>query len=730
MRLFIAEKPELARSITEGLGGGFQKKDGYFQSGNDVVTYCFGHMLQLLDPEDYDPVFKKWDMTHLPIIHRPWRLKPIPKSKSQLKIILDLIKSADEIINAGDPDEEGQLLVDEILEYSGSKKPIKRLLINDNNINVVKKSLNAMRDNREFKSLYHAALARSVADQLYGYNLTRLYSLSAQKQGHRGVLSVGRVQTPILGLVVNRDRLFENHTKSLYYEVSANFKASLGYKGKLTDIEKDLLDDKGRLIDEAFSKKVAASCSGKDGKILQAETKSKKAPPPLPYNLLNLQADAHRKFGIKPDKTLQITQDLREKHQLITYNRSDCQYLSDEQHADGPQVTEAIKANLGFSDKLLERVDHNIKSRAFNSKNVSAHHAIIPTAKKANFASLSEAEKNIYILVARAYLAQFFPEQAYDHTTIMTECEDYKFKTVSKVVTDPGWEILYKNDKGNADIEIDKADSSDDLRSLKKGERAHCESCKAEPKETKPLPRYTLATLLKDLARVSKYVEDPKIRKILLDKDKDKKGESGGIGTPATRTSIIKTLMDRGFIAEVKKSVISTPLGRKFYESLPKKAVTPDMTALWHEQQKAIISGEGTLDAFLDGVCSYISDEVETVKSQGISLKVDLPRCPQCKDGLLSRRKGTKGFFWGCTTYPECKATFPDSKGKPDFRVKPKAQVSSKYLCEACGSGLIRRKGKKKGSYFWGCSAYPNCKEIYFDRSSAPVFKGENHVAN
>lgn len=537
------------------------------------------------------------------------------------------------------------------------------------------------------------------------------------------MLSVGRVQTPILGLVVRRDKAHEAHNKSYYFDVCGDFVFS-GLSGRYhLVVSSDYpSDDKGRIIDENFAKKVVSDCDGKDATIIKANTESKEASAPLPYNLLNLQSDAHRKFSIKPDQTLKITQDLREKHQLITYNRSDCQYLSDEQHQDAPGVLEAIASNVAFLKKAVDHSDASIKSRAFNSKNVSAHHAIIPTAKKADTTKLSEPEMKIYSLIARSYLAQFYPQQKYDLTKIILECQGYQFQTSSRLIKSPGWSVLYKKDQDNEDIQGEKADSDLDLRSIKKGDAAICERCFSDKKETKPLPRYTLASLMKDLARVSKYITDPAIKKILIEKDKDKKGESGGIGTPATRTAIIKTLMDRGFIAEKGKQVISTEIGRKFYEVLPEKAVTPDMTALWHRQQKAIQDHSKSLSDFIKDISAYISEEVSVLKEKGLSIEVSLPKCPECSDGFLKRRKGSKGFFWGCSRYPDCKIVLSDLKGKPKARSSRPA-ASAKYLCKSCNKGLIRRQGKKKGSYWWGCSGYPECRQTYFDQKGAPQYE-------
>nr|AFR44096.1 DNA processing protein [uncultured bacterium]AFR44337.1 DNA processing protein [uncultured bacterium] len=728
-RLVIAEKPELAKAIVEGLGGG-SRKDGYYECGSDRVTWCYGHMLALLDPEDYDERYANWNMADLPIVHIPWRKKPSGDAgaKAQFKTILSLLKQAKSVVHAGDPDDEGQLLVDEILEYANCRLPVQRLLINDNNVKIVRRQLAAMRDNREFAGLSAAAEARSVGDQLYGFNITRLYTLAARAKGYQGLLSVGRVQTPILGLVVRRCRENAAHQKTYYYLVNGQFEVEgIQFPARYQVADGDPVDEKGRLSNKEHAEGIAAAVSGQPARIVSVTTKAKEAAAPLPYNLLKLQMDASRKFGFKPDQVKDITQALREKHKLITYNRSDCEYLSEEQHGDAPGVLAAIAQTAPMLAAAAQRANPTIKSRAFNSSKVSAHHAIIPTESTADLSKLTDAEQKIYLLIARAYVAQFWPKHLYDQTDVLAQVGDHRFGVRSNVTTSPGWKILYKNDAGNEDLEGNADDIEQDLRKLRDGQAGTCTDAKAEQQETKPQPLYTMESLLSDLTRVAKYIRDDRLRKILIEKDKGKQGEHGGIGTPATRDSIIATLFERGYLVEKGKHIVSTPTGEELYDALSDTARFPDMTALWHEQQKAIQAGERDTLSFVNELMEYIGAEVANIKDNGLNMKIDTHPCPSCGKPLRRLKKKDKNeYFWGCTGFADgCKFACDDKGGKPVPREAPK--VSELHKCMACGHGLSRRPGKKRGMFWWGCSNFPTCKQTYPDLKGRPDYsKGRN----
>ncbi len=767
-RLFIAEKPELARAIVDGLDGG-TKQGAYYQCGDDKVTWCIGHMLELREPADFDEKYQKWNLEDLPI-RTPIKYKPKDNTKDQLKAVLKLIEEADTIVHAGDNDSEGQLIVDELLEYAGNTKPVLRFMTNDNNTKIVKKALANMKKNEVYYPLYQAALARNVGDQIYGFNMSRAYTVSAQKLGHNGVLSVGRVQTPILGLVVNRDRANANHEKQYYYDIVGDFAiAGQSFPAKYQPSDDAPTDDKNRISDKSFAQDVAGQCVGQDAAITGVDSGVKEGSAPLPYNMLKLQADSAKAFNYKPDQVMKITQELREKYRLITYNGSDCQYLNEEQHADAPGVLAAIAKTATEFEGIVSNADASIKSRAFNNKNVSAHHAIIPTEGTANLNELPESLRNVYLLIAKKYIAQFYPKHQYRDTSVTIDVKGHAFGVRSKVTLSEGWRVLFSSTDDDDESETDNDSIAVDLSTLAQGATGDCVKVDVLDKETKPLPLYTMSTLLNDLTRVAKYIKDPEIKKLLVEKDKDKKGEHGGIGTSRTRDQIIKKLFDLGFLTEKGKKVISTPIAQQFFDALPESATSPDMTALWHEQQSAIEGGNNTCEAFIDELMQFIEKQIKEVKENGLNIKVETHKCPSCDTGALRRIKKDKEAFWGCNNYPECRKTVPDKGNKPDFKAietidcqeckNPMKRIKGKYGffwpcrtcnvnykdkrgkpdfapkkendvtdfdCGDCGKKLIRRvsvkgKGDQKRSTVWyGCSGFPTCKKTYFDNNGEP----------
>lgn len=648
-RLFIAEKPALGKIIADALGNPV-RKDGYFQCGNDVVTWCVGHVLELAPPESHNISYGTWNISDLPLNLRPHKYQPKQKTEKQFNVIKNLIGQAQTLVNAGDPDDEGQLLVDEVIEFCNARQPVKRVLINDLNVSAAKKALSNLKDNSEFRGLSQKALARSVGDQLYGFNMTRAYTLAAQaKGGGKRVLSVGRVQTPILGLIVSRYLANKNHKASYFYNINGQFDfAGAKIKAHYTPPENAPIDDKKRITDEAFANSIISDCKGKAASISSHSIEDKRSPAPLPFALLDLQVAMSKKYGLSSQDTLDITQTLRENHKAITYNRSDCNYLSSEQHSDAPQ-TLAMLASI-FPNLSSLKINHAQKGRAFNDANVSAHTAIIPTTTQPNLSAMTANERKVYQAIADQFVAQFLPDRTYKQCRAEFAVIGHTFATTATQTTDQGWAALLgssSDDEGDDEAQAEETPYNA-LAALHSGQKGACEDVTASKEKTKPQPLYTEAALLKDLQRVAKYVKDPRIKQLLKDKDAGKKGESGGIGTPATRAAMLETLKKRGFYIEKGKKLEPTPLGVEFIAALPEIATTPDMTALWHEQQTAIERGEMTVDQFLDALDEFIASQISGVDVNGLNVPSPAAAgqharpaatCPDCTGELVSTAK-------------------------------------------------------------------------------------------
>lgn len=651
MRLFIAEKPDLAKVIAEGLGNPRSKR-GYIECGSDIVTWCVGHLLQLAGPEQHNPEYAKWNAADLPLKLRPQKYIPIPKTEDQLKVVGDLIGKASEIVHAGDPDGEGQLLVDEVLLYYGNRSPVKRLLINDMNPNAARKALGKLRDNSEFYGLSQKALARSIGDQIYGFNMTRAYTLAAQAKGFRGVLSMGRVQTVILWLIVNRYLQNRSHSAAYFYSLSADLAFHGNSIGARFVVPASApVDDKSRITDEGYASSVANACKQATATVSSVEIEEKQTQAPLPFSLLDLQIAVSKEHDIDAEKTLALTQALRDKHKAITYNRSDCSYLSEEQFAEAPETLAMLAQLLPDLGQVFSSIDPGRKSRAFNDSKVSAHTAIIPTGTQFDVAALTADERKVYLIIAKRYLAQFLPEKRYLQVDVQFDTAGQAFVAKATQVTQPGWTVAVSEltDEDEDEGENEGSDGShvasryEVLTALQSGETGVCTVVKISKEKTKPLPIYTQATLLKDLQRVAKYVDDPRIKQLLLDRDEGKaQGENGGIGTPATRGAHLTKLLDRNFYTVEKKKLIPTPLGLEFISVLPPIATRPDMTALWHEQQRRIERGELTVDEFLDDLEVFIADQIKNVDVGNIRQQPAIvinARCPMCGGELVPTLK-------------------------------------------------------------------------------------------
>ena len=783
MRLYIAEKPSMGAEIAKCLTGPIQRKDGYLITKDGIVTWAFGHILRQAEPDEYNAAYKKWNVADLPIIPAKWKMIVDESCKKQFGIIKNLIDKADEIVHAGDPDREGQLLIDEVLDYVHCQKPVKRILLNALDEESIKKANANLRDNKDFLNLKKSALARARADWLIGMNLSRAYTLAARRAGKKEVLAIGRVKTPTLALVVRRERELQNFKPVDYFIIKAIFAHQNGEfitTWKPQDTQKGL-DSENRLLDENIAKDLIAKFASKteQGKIIAYQKAQKKEAQRLPFSLSTLQVLAGKRFGYEPQLVLDTAQKLYEK-KLTTYPRSDCEYLPQSQFNDAKVIVHNL---LNYQDKQLstwaKKADISIKSRAWNDKKITAHHAIIPTKIKANLNALSEVERNVYFLIAQAYIAQFYPVHIYDQTKITVMYMNENFTASGRTVKQLGWKELYlqnaNKNKLNYEEINEKEEENSSLPLMKKNDVVDYVDGKYEKKSTKPPTRFTSATLLAGMKEIHKYVKDVEVKKKLKD--------IYGIGTEATRASIIEDLIKRGFLQTEgkKKYLIPTQTAYMLIDVLPDEMTYPDSTAIWEDYLHSLSEGEGTVEKFLQMQANFTKDLCLKANAT-VLVGQNEYKCPRCKRGILVKRNGKNGTFWGCSNFPTCRMTCNDVDGKPDLKAKTYVSskysnvnysnfydalnevekttdsgiisawdlvlqnktnpsfnkvkksamplekqakqgtknVDSKYLCPHCKDGNLRRIHGKNG-WFWACSNYPHCTATYDDNNGMPV---------
>lgn len=662
MRLYIAEKPSMAREIA-GCLGHVQKRNGYLETSGGVVTWLVGHVLAQVDPDAYDERYRKWRMEDLPIIPIVWKLEVVERTEAQFNIVKYLISRADEIVHAGDPDREGQLLVDEVLDFVGNTKPVKRILLNALDEKSIRRANNDLRDNREFFNLKQSALARSRADWLIGMNLSRAYTLAARKVGHEGVLPIGRVKTPTLALVVRREREIKNFKPTDFYNIHAKFYHENGDFTAQWKPSADLIknskafDSEGRLTDKKFAAQYIEKFMEEPriGKISAYKTAEKKESQPLPHSLSTLQIAAGKMFGYSPQQVLDAAQSLYER-KFTTYPRSDCQFLPTNQFGDASQILEHLaRTHDNNLQNLVNYADSSIRSRAWNNAKISAHHAIIPTTKPLNEA-VGVVEENIYRLIAKNYAVQFYPPHVYDETVVNVNYKDENFSVRGKVVKQNGWREYYIIKSAKAEDEIEN------LPSMKIGDSVTHKKSELKQSTTKPPARFTSASLVEGMKNIHKYVKNEESKKLLKD--------VYGIGTEATRASIIDDLIQREFLKVSKKVLYPTDKAYMLIDALPDEMTYPDATAIWEDKLHSMSEGDGTLEDFLQGQIKFTAELCNKARSANIEVAEGQIRCPRCKVGIMKKRKGKYGEFWGCSNYPECKMSCDDKNGKPDFETK------------------------------------------------------------
>ena len=686
MRLFVAEKPSLGRAIAAELGV-TQNNQNFQVCGSDVVTWCFGHLLEQYDPDDYDEAWKPWRRSSLPMIPREWRLKPKESALTQLQVINHLLSEASSVVHAGDPDREGQLLVDEVLEHFHYTGPVQRIWLASLDSRSVQKALATLKDNRGYANLRDAARARSQADWLIGMNASRAMTIFGQETGHTdGVLSLGRVQTPTLALVVQRDREIKAFVPVDYLLLQASLQNDAGsFSATFKPAETQPgLDPEGRLVDASIAQGIVDSVRGQTGTITSVTREKRTKSVPLPHCLSSLQKAASSKFGMTAQQVLDTAQSLYEK-KLTTYPRTDCRYLPEEQFSDAARIITALSGVSGL-EAVTAKADSALKGPVWDTKKITAHHAIIPTGEEPR--SLTAQEKELYLMIAVQYFLQFYPPMLYEAQKILATIVETAWEARGRMIIEPGWTGFAAEED---DEDAKKKEAEQSLPSVGNNDAGLCTNVDALKKKTTPPSRFSEGSLIEAIASIHRFVSDAKAKAVLK--------ENEGIGTEATRASILETLKGRGFIAASGKSIVSTPLGQSLIDMTPDTLRDPVTTAQWEQRLEAITRGETSLEDFMREQYAALPLLLAPVLSTSAALQPGAFPCPKCGKALRRREGKNAGeFFWSCSD-ADCRTFLPDENGKPG---KPRERaIPSEHPCPVCGRPLY--SGKNDRGTYWAC---------------------------
>ncbi|MDH0103533.1 DNA topoisomerase III [Stutzerimonas stutzeri] len=655
MRLFLCEKPSQGKDIGRILGA-TQRGEGCLNGSGVTITWCIGHLVEAAAPEVYDAALKRWSLEQLPIIPQQWRVEVKPKTATQFKVVKALLAKATHLVIATDADREGELIAREIIDLCGYRGPIERLWLSALNDASIRTALGKLRPSSDTLPMYYAALARSRADWLVGMNLSRLFTVLGRQAGYDGVLSVGRVQTPTLKLVVDRDREIAAFKSVPFWAIDVSLSAEGQAFAAQWVAPDDCTDDAGRCLQQPVAQQAAQQIrAAGSAQVVSVGTERVREGPPLLFDLSTLQEVCSRQVGLDVQETLQIAQALYETHKATTYPRSDSGYLPESMFAEVPIVLDSLLNTDPSLRPIMGQLDRSQRSRAWNDGKVTAHHGIIPTLEPANLSALSEKELAVYRLIRAHYLAQFLPHHEFDRTVAEFSCGQQTLVATGKQVVVKGWRLVLAEPQ--ADEDGDDTARSQVLPPLREG--LACQVAEVEIKALKTMPAkpYTQGELVKSMKGIARFVTDPRLKQKLKD--------TTGIGTEATRANIISVLIARGYIVKKGRSIRASDAAFTLIDAVPAAIADPGTTAVWEQALDMIEAGQLTLDVFLSKQAAWISQLIAQYGSLSLSIKLPHgPACPQC--GAATRqRTGKSGPFWSCSRYPDCKGTQPVESGTP-----------------------------------------------------------------
>ncbi|MBG4780257.1 DNA topoisomerase III [Pseudomonas aeruginosa] len=656
MRLFLCEKPSQGKDIGRILGA-TQRGEGCLNGSGVTVTWCIGHLVEAAAPEVYDAALKRWSLEQLPIIPQQWRVEVKPKTATQFKVVKALLAKATHLVIATDADREGELIAREIIDLCGYRGPIERLWLSALNDASIRTALAKLRPSAETLPMYYSALARARADWLVGMNLSRLFTVLGRQAGYDGVLSVGRVQTPTLKLVVDRDREIAAFVSVPYWAIDVSLSAG-GQTFTAQWVAPDAsADDAGRCLQQPIAQQAAQQIrAAGSAQVVAGETERVREGPPLLFDLGTLQEVCSKQLGLDVQETLEIAQALYETHKATTYPRSDSGHLPESMFAEVPTVLDSLLKTDPTLAPIMGQLDRTQRSRAWNDSKVTAHHGIIPTLEPANLSAMSEKEQAVYRLIRAHYLAQFLPHHEFDRTVADLSCGQQKLVATGKQVVVKGWRLVLAEPEreGSADEDGD-APRSQVLPALRDGMACQVAGADIKALKTMPPKPYTQGELVKAMKGVARFVTDPRLKQKLKD--------TTGIGTEATRANIISGLIARGYIVKKGRSIRASDAALTLIDAVPAAIADPGTTAVWEQTLDMIEAGQLTLDVFIGKQAAWISQLIAQYGSTSLSIKVPQgPACPQC--GAPTRqRTGKSGPFWSCSRYPACKGTLPVATG-------------------------------------------------------------------
>ena len=673
MIVCIAEKPSVARDIARILGANSQHQ-GYMEGNGYQVTWTFGHLCELKEPDDYTPLWKHWSLGQLPMIPQRFAIKLIDDEgiKKQFSVIESLYSKADSIVNCGDAGQEGELIQRWVMQKARVKCPVKRLWISSMTDEAIKEGFRQLKDEQQYDKLYLAGLSRAIGDWILGMNCTRLYTIKYGNQaGRHQVLSIGRVQTPTLALIVNRQKEIDHFKPEPYWVLATVYRDTL------------FTATKGRFDSKEEGERAFSTIEGKPFTVTDVQKKKGREQPKQLYDLTSLQVDCNRKYAYSAENTLNLIQGLYEK-KLTTYPRVDTTYLSDDIYPKCPEILNGVfKSRIGgafpYADlvKGLAAMSKKLpkSKRVFDSSKVTDHHAIIPTGVPAQ--GLNDMEQNVYDLICRRFIAVFYPDCEFSTTTVLGKVEDVEFKVSGKEILKPGWRVVYGDHVHEEDDK--KGDEERTLPAFVKGETGPHKPTLTE-KQTTPPKYYTEATLLRAMETAGKFVDDDELRAAL---------KENGIGRPSSRAGIIETLFKRHYIRRQRKNLVATPTGIELIDTIKEKLLTScELTGIWEKKLRDIEHGKYDPALFIDGLKQQIQKIVNDVlcdnspSSITITTDEDLKKtkkksakksasvhlipsdsligqpCPLCGKGKIV--KGRTAY--GCSRFKECGFRLPFAK--------------------------------------------------------------------